>query len=243
MQTKTQYTLSVEGNDIDAKTAQNLKVGDSLSLKRVDDSADTFEIVVCTDEGKELDMLSYEESVGIAPFLDDGSVKALSAKVLGTKVIPGATRAKDITKINFEVNFEYDGEALELFCGGADSVFAFMPKTNPLYSLCLYRLLDYGEDIITQTHLNRYVFEVDIDGDTMQYVDFDFGEDKDYFFVSEILFNGQFNRCRVKCRIECDGESFEYPCDGTVAEVMLTFVNHLRIFNDEEPLGDVVIDK
>ena len=65
------------------------------------------------------------------------------------------------------------------------------PKEDAIFSLCLYRILDYNMPIITQTHLNRYEFEVDMDDDTKMYFDIPF-DDEDYFFTVEILFNETF---------------------------------------------------
>ena len=104
------YTIALEGNDFDAKTAQSLKAGDGLCLERVCDELDTYEIVVSTTDGRQLDMLSYAESVGIAPFIDDGSVEILSAQVDSVQVKQGPSRAKDVTYLTFSVEFGYDEE-------------------------------------------------------------------------------------------------------------------------------------
>ena len=182
------YTISLEGNDMDVKTARSLKAGDTLCLDRLTDELDTFEIVVSTADGKQLDMLSYAESVALAPFIDDGSVNILSAQVTKVAAKDGATRAKDMTYITFAVEYEYDENAVQPFTSGYD-ISGFMPQDDTMLALCIYRLLDYNEDIITQTHLNRYQFEVDMDDDTKQFFDIDWDEDEDYMFQCEILFN------------------------------------------------------
>ena len=102
------YKLYISGNDLDAKAAQKLKAGDELKLVRLDDELDTYEILITTREGKELDMLSYQESIGIAPFLDNGDLNFISATVVSSQVNPGKTRAKDETVVAFDVLYEYD---------------------------------------------------------------------------------------------------------------------------------------
>ena len=235
------YTITLVGNDLDAKTAQALSAGDSLVLSRVEDEYDTYEIVVSTSDGKALDMLGYEESVGIAPFIDSGSAKILSAQVESVTTTPGKSRATDETCVEFAVEFWYDEQQLTVFRGGCDDIPAFMPTEDALYSLCLYRLLDYGMDIITQTHLNRYLFEVDMDDDTKQYFDFEW-DDEDWFFATEILFNESFTKCKVRSRLYSDSGEVTMPCDEDSAQTMLTFVNHLRIFNDENPINDCEVE-
>ena len=234
------YTISLEGNDMDAKTARGLKSGDALKLERVTDSLDTYEIVVSTADGRELDMLSYAESVATAPFIDDGSLVVNSASVTEVRVKEGPSRAKDMTYVTFGVEYSYDEQVLQPFCSGYD-IYGFMPQNNTMLALCIYRLLDYNENIITQTHLNRYEFEVDMDDDTKQSFDVDWS-DEDYMFQSEVLFDETFTKCKVRSKIYSDSGSIPLETDGQMAEVMLTFVNHLRIFGDENPLTDCEVE-
>ena len=235
------YTITLVGNDLDAKTAQALSAGDSLVLSRVEDEYDTYEIVVSTSDGKALDMLGYEESVGIAPFIDSGVAKILSAQVEKVTTTQGKSRATDETCVELAVEFRYDEQQLTVFRGGYDDVPAFMPTEDALYSLCLYRLLDYGMDIITQTHLNRYLFEVDMDDDTKQFFDIDW-QDEAYMFQGEVLFNESFTKCKVRSKIYSDSENIPLETDALDAETLLTFVNHLRIFNDEKALTDCEVE-
>lgn len=231
------YTISLEGNDMEAKAARSLKAGDALCLDRITDELDTFEIVVSTCDGKQLDMLTYAESVALAPFIDDGSVKIVSATVENVSTKDGVSRAKDVTYITFKVEYEYDENAVEPFTSGYD-ISGFMPTDDTMLALCIYRLLDYNEDIITQTHLNRYEFEVDMDDDTKQFFDVEWDEDEDYMFCCEILFNETFTKCKVRSKIISDSGETAVETDDEMAQTMLTFVNHLRIFNDEKPLTD-----
>lgn len=236
------YTLTLEGSDIDVKAARQLKKGDKLSVKRMDDSLDTYEIVISAANGKELDMLSYEESVGLAPFIDSGSVNITEAVVSDVRVKEGASRAKDVTFVDFALSMEYDAEKLQPFCGAAEETMAFMPQDNPFFCLCLYRLLDYNMPIITQTHLNRYEFEVDMDDDTKQFFDVEWAEDEDYFFATEILFNESFTKCRVRSKIYSEETELSIPVDETAAQTMLCFVNHERIFSKENIITDCEIE-
>ncbi len=240
-QTTFKYTLEIQGNDIDAKTAKSLKKGDSLSLKRIYDSMDTYEIVVYTSDDKELDMLGYAESVGIAPFLDDQRLCVVCATVDDVSVTEGSSHASDITYVNFSVVFEYDDTVLAPFGGGYNETMAFMPADDDVFCLCLYRLLDYNMPIITQTHLNRYEFEVDMDDDTKTFFDIDW-DDEDYFFTTEILFDETFTKCRMTSRIYSETKNYPLPTTEKTACTLMTFVNHVRIFNDQEAITDCSID-
>lgn len=240
-QTTFKYTLTIQGNDIDAKTARNLKKGDQLSLKRIYDNMDTYEIVVYTADDKELDMLGYSESVGIAPFLDDERLSIVSATVDEITIKEGSSRANDETYVNFSVVFEYDDKVLAPFCGGYNETMAFMPCDDDVFCLCLYRILDYNMPIITQTHLNRYEFEVDMDDDTKTFFDIDW-DDEDYFFTTEILFDETFTKCRMTSRVYSETKDYPMPTTEKTACTLMTFVNHVRIFNDQEAITDCSID-
>ncbi|MEG0090977.1 MAG: hypothetical protein RSA20_04085 [Oscillospiraceae bacterium] len=228
------YSLCVEGNDIDAKNAQRVQVGEALTLKRMEDEFDTFELVVCTLGGKELDMLSYPESVGIAPFLDDGTVQLVASSVTSATMIPGKTRSKDRTRLTFNFTFQYDEKAVTEFLGGAN-VHGFMPTQDVFFALCLYRCLDYDEQIISQTHKNRYEFEVDLDDDTKPFFEVPFG-DGDYFYVVEALFNEEFTQCKMSGKIYSDSEQYPIELLENDCDRMLLLINHYRIFGDEDPI-------
>ena len=234
------YTISLEGNDMQTKAARSLKAGDALCLDRITDELDTYEIVISTPDGKQLDMLTYAESVALAPFIDDGSVKVVSAEVVQVTAKDGASRAKDMTYITLCVEYEYDETAVEPFTSGYD-INGFMPKDDTMLALCIYRLLDYNEDIITQTHLNRFEFEVDMDDDTKVFFDIPF-DDEDYFFTVEILFNETFTKCRMASRVYSETKQYLMPVDEHTADVMMTFINHVRIFNDEKTITECEID-
>lgn len=235
------YTLALEGNDMETKVAKALKKGDELLLQRVYDEFDTYEIVVSTKDGKGLDMLGYAESIGIAPFLDNGLAEVVSATVTEVATEEGESRAKDITYVSFDAVFAYDEECLAPFGGGYNETMAFMPKDDAIFSLCLYRILDYNMPIITQTHLNRYEFEVDMDDDTKVYFDIPF-DDEDYFFTVEILFNETFTKCRMASRVYSEIKQYLMPVNEHTADIMMTFINHHRIFNDEKSITECEID-
>lgn len=236
------YQINIQGNETDAKAAQKLKKGDKLLLKRIYDEFDTYEIVICTAEEKELDMLSYPESVGIAPFLDDERLFAKSMTVDNVTVTAGKKHSEDNTKVDFTIEFEYDDEVLAPFGGSYNETMGFMPADDDVFCLCMYRILDYNMPIITQTHLNRYEFEVDIDDDTKMFFDLDESENS-RFYQAEILFDEKFENCRIKARIY-DEEGFNQPLDfdENGAKTLLTFINHFRIFNGEESIKDCSVD-
>ena len=90
------YKITLDGNDLDVKAMQKLKNGDLLKLARVSDGEDTFEITVSTSADKMLDMLDYCDSVGVAPFIDDGSVVIENATVDKVFIKQGKSRAKAV---------------------------------------------------------------------------------------------------------------------------------------------------
>ncbi|MEG2081743.1 MAG: hypothetical protein RR011_00770 [Oscillospiraceae bacterium] len=228
------YSLLIEGNDIDAKNAQRVKLGDSLLLKRMEDEFDTFEMVICTDSGKELDMLSYPESVGIAPFLDDGTLKIVDITVTNAMLALGKTRSRDKTHIGFTITFQYDETCLREFLGGSN-VAGFMPTQDLFYALCLYRILDYDEEIVTRTHKNRYEFEVDLDEDTQPFFEVPFGKGN-YFYQAAALFNEDFTQCKMSCKIYSDSEEYPLELSENDCDQFLLLINHYRIFEDEDPI-------
>ena len=108
----TAYIVTLEGNDLDVKKVQKLNTGDELVLKRLNDAEDTYEICVCFPDGREIDMLSYAESIGIAPFMDSGLLTVEKAEVTAVRVTPGKTHATDVTRLYFKVKYSYDEEVL-----------------------------------------------------------------------------------------------------------------------------------
>lgn len=233
------YTIEIEGNEIDAKMAQNLNPHTSLKLERLSDLLDTFEIVVQTLEDKPLEMLSYPDSVGIAPFLDKGLLTVLATTLQNTQVILGKTHAKDCTALTFEVEFAYDDTALTPFIS-ATGAQGFMPKQDDFYCLCLYRILDYSLPIITQTHCNRYEFEVDLDQDTRRFFDIDL-DDENYFYQAEVLFNPEFTECKMRAKIYSEDKNYLLDLSPEDSETFLLLVNHCRIFADQDPIEECEI--
>lgn len=232
------YSISIDGNDLDAKNAQKLCVGDSLSLERIEDALDTYELVITTAAGKELDMLSYPESVGIAPFLDDGRVKILCGKVSKTALTLGKTHATDKTFLSFSITFEYDPTLLKVLRGSGGN--GFLPLGDNFYSLCLYRCLDYALPIIAQTHLNRYEFEAQLDESTKRFFDFDF-EAGDYFYMADTIFNESFTQCKMHCKIYCKNSEKEISFSENDAQRFLLLINHYRILCDEPSIENCEI--
>lgn len=233
------YSITIDGGEIDAKTAQKLTARDSLSLSRLMDELDTFEIVVSTAEGKELDMLSYPESVCLAPFIDEGSLRIVCATVASVNVFRGKTHAQDTTKVSFEVTLEYDESLLKVFNSGS-GVKGFLPLEDNFYCLCLFRLLDYSLPIINQTHLNRYEFEVDIDDDSSVFFDLDLTEG-DFFYTAEALFNEDFTQCKMCSKIHGGDKQFPIDMEQSDCERFLELINHYRIFEDEDPIENCEI--
>ena len=85
------------------------------------------------------------------------------------------------------------------------------------------------------------MLEVDMDDDTKVYFDIPF-DDEDYFFTIEILFNETFTKCRMASRVYSETKQYLMPVDEHTADVMMTFINHVRIFNEEKSITECEID-
>lgn len=232
------YYITLEGNDLDVKNVQKLKAGDSLKLGRVEDGEDTFEITVSTIADKMIDLLAYCDSVGIAPFIDDGSLTVQSATVDRVDVKPGKSRAKDRTTLHFTVEFSYDEEILMPYTQGAIS--AFVPKDNIVLSMGIHHVVNSGEDMIMrQPYLNMYDMQVKLTED-MQTVlpDIDFSKDGEFY--ASVLFDEKFTKCRVSAKITQADDEFEIELSEYEKQSALTLVNHLRIFGGETPVDCVI---
>ena len=128
------YKITLEGNDLDVKAMQKLKSGDLLKLARVSDGEDTFEITVSTSAGKLLDMLDYCDSVGVAPFIDDGSVVIENATVDKVFLKQGKSRAKDRTTLFFNVEYS-------LLKVNSSSAKLLVVANNAKYSIAISNML------------------------------------------------------------------------------------------------------
>ena len=232
------YFITLEGNDLDVKNVQKLKAGDSLKLGRVEDGEDTFEITVSTPEDKMIDLLAYCDSVGTAPFIDDGSLSVQSAAVDRVDVKQGKSRAKDKTTLHFTVEYAYDEDVLYPYTQGGIS--AFIPKDNIVLAMGIYHIINGGEDMVMrQPYLNMYDMQVKLTGEMkmiLPEIDLDKGGD----FYAMVLFDEKFERCRVTAKITQGEDEFEMELSEYEKQSALTFVNHLRIFNGETPVDCVI---
>ena len=233
------YKITAEGADLDAKALQKLSAGQPLTLERVYDREDTWEITV-NREGKTLGMLDYADCVGIAPFMDDDSLMIKSAGVTSVSVKNGKTRAKDVTRLNFAVEYRYDENLLKPYTGKSSKK-GFVPDYDAMAAMAVYRVLDGQDDIVMkQTHLNRYLRQIPVSGRVRrQFFDGDF-TDGSYNFCCEVLFDEKFTKCKISANIynaENDDE-YDAELDEREKQTALTLVNHCRIFSGEDPLGD-----
>lgn len=235
------YSIFIDGNDLDAKTMQKLKTGDVLNLARVTDGEDTFEITVSTDKDKTLDMLDYCDSVGIAPFIDDGSLVIDSAKVDKVVLKQGKSRAKDRTTLYFDVEYSYDEEILQPYTA-ENGVFGFVTGDDMICALSVLNVLDNGEDMVMrQPYLNMYDMEFVLN-DRMKAVleEIEFEESAQHTFYCRVLFDEKFTKCKVSAKISVQDEEMEMELSELEKQTALTFVNHLRIFNGEEPVDCII---
>lgn len=232
------YFLTLEGNDLDVKNVQKLKAGDSLKLGRVEDGEDTFEITVSTQADKMIDLLAYCDSVGIAPFIDEGSVLVLSAVVDRVEVKQGKSRAKDRTTLYFTVEYSYDEETLVPF--EKEKIAAFVPKDNIVLAMGIFRVMNSGEDMVfSQPYLNMYDMTVPLTAQMAELLP-DIECEKGGRFYATVLFSEKFEKCRVRGKITQGDNEFELELTEYEKQAALTFVNHLRIFNGETPVEAVV---
>lgn len=232
------YTIQAEGNDLDAKALQKVPAGRPLTLSRLYDEEDTWEITVSYN-GKTLGMLDYKDCVGIAPFIDDDSLKIDSATAAGVTVSRGRVRAADVTTLALQVEYSYDERRLTV-CSGRGGC-GFVPDYDVMAAMAVYRVLDGDDDIIMkQTHLNRYRCEIPVDGRRRSaYFDGDFAADT-YVFRCRVLFDENFTKCKISaCLYNKDrDERYETELDEREKQTALTLVNHSRIFAGDKPLSD-----
>lgn len=232
------YSITIEGNDLDAKAVQKLKSGDSLKLGRINDGEDTFEISVSTAGDKMLDLLAYCDSVGVAPFMDDGSVTADSVTVDRVVLKQGKSRAKDKTTLHFTVEYSYDEETLVPF--EKEKIAAFVPKDNIVLAMGIFRVMNSGEDMVfSQPYLNMYDMTVPLTAQMAELLP-DIDCEKGGRFYATVLFSEKFEKCRVRGKITQGDNEFELELTEYEKQAALTFVNHLRIFNGETPVETVV---
>ena len=235
------YKITLEGNDLDAKAVQKMKQGDVLKLARVNDGEDTFEITVSTDKDKALDMLDYCDSIGIAPFMDDGSLEVKSVTVDKVFLKQGKSRAKDKTTLFFDVTFSYDEEILSPYTA-ENGVFGFVSADDVVVSTGVLYAFSSGEDMVMrQPYLNMFDMECNLNEDMKKTFDgFEFKPEEEYTFYCRVLFDEKFSKCKVNASINCGEDEYELELSELEKQSALTFVNHLRIFNGEEPVDCVI---
>ena len=241
MNISTKYKIALEGNDLDVKAMQKLKQGDALKLSRVSDGEDTFEITVSTSSDKMLDMLDYCDSIGVASFIDDGSVEIVSATVDKVILKQGKSRAKDKTTMFFNVEYSYDEETLSPYTA-ENGVFGFVSADDVVMSMAVLYALSSGEDMVMrQPYLNMFDMEFEINEEMKKSFDgFEFKDGEKYTFYCRVLFDEKFSKCKVNANINCGEDEYELELSELEKQSALTFVNHLRIFNGEEPVDCVI---
>ncbi len=236
----TSYVLSLEGNDIDTKKVQKLKKGDALELKRINDAEDTFEICICHKDGREIDLLTYAESVGIAPFIDEGSLTVKKAEVAAVTVTPGKTRAKDITDLQLQVTYSYDEEILSRY-EDADTL-AFATDRDTVQTMAAFSVAAGDSDVVMgRPYLNLYTMDMPMEyGWQYELFDVDFEENTTYNFYAHALFSEDFTKCKVLAKVynpDNEDEEFELELEENEKHTVLTYVNHARIFEGEEGIN------
>ncbi len=234
-----EFSISYEGWDLTAKTLYKLNNGTALDFKRVEDELDTYEIVISYNN-LEIDMLSYEDSLTIAPYLDLDLIKFNSVVVKDIKLIHGKTNAQNIINITVSTHLYYDEEYLQVYSSSKGKV--FLSRVNRPLSMAIIALNDYEESIIEQPYLNQYIFSIDIDKDTkFLFPENKFTEDKSYFFYCEMLLNEDFSKCKILSYIKDeDEEKTDLSLSEFEKETFLELVNHYRIFKEEDVISPII---
>ncbi len=235
------FSIAYEGWDLNAKTLSNLTKGTPLSFKRIEDELDTYEIVICY-KNIEIDMLSYEESLSIAPYLDMDLLNINLIEIDKVTLTKGKTNAQNITKIDLNIEIEYNEEYLELYSSIKGDV--LLCQSNTPLSMAIITLNDYEEEIISQPYLNQYTFSIDIDADSQfLFEEVDFSEDNAYFYNCEMLLNEDFSKCKIKSYTQNESQDIaNLILSDFEKQTFLELVNHYRIFKDEEILSPKIED-
>ncbi|MBR5521144.1 MAG: hypothetical protein IKU54_04020 [Oscillospiraceae bacterium] len=233
----TTYAIELEGNDLDVKKVQKLKKGDSLMLKRINDAEDTYEICVCFADGKEIDMLSYAESIGVAPFMDSELITVEKAEVARVEVKPGKTRAKDKTTLQFNVTYAYDEEALARFTD--TDMLAFHTEEDAVLCMAAFSVAAGESDVVmSRPYLNLYTMDMPMEyGWQYEMYDCEYEENTTYNFYAHALFNETFTKCKVMAKIynpDNEEDEFVLELDENEKQTVVTLVNHARIFDGED---------
>ena len=231
------YSITLEGNDLDAKRAQKLTQGTELKLSRINDGEDTFEISVSAGDNA-LDLIDYCYSIGIAPFIDDGSIEVKSAVVDSVKVKQGKSRAKDKTTVYFDVTYTYE-DAVEPY-EGESGIFGFIPKYDCVLAMAIYSVVNGSKDyVMIQQYLNYFVADIPMTSEEqLGMFDGDFKEGVNYNFSCGVIFDSEFKHCKAKAKIynfDDEEDVIEIELDENEKQSALTLVNHTRIFGGEEP--------
>ncbi len=216
----TSYVLTFHGNDLDTKKIQKFKRDDPIMLVRITDSEDTFDILVVgsTPSPLELDLLDYGSSLGIAPYLDSGNLRVVKAAVLSVNVIQGKTRAKDLTRLEFYVDYEYDEGLVPV---KRDGVLAFL-SGNEVLDRAVIQFLDTGK-LMERPYRNLYTLTRGLE------------TSKGVF--EDITFRAHFNEDFTRCRTTRTVGNVTGPLDEDERDMLIELVNHRRILlDDDEPV-------
>ncbi len=234
-----EFLISYEGWDLTAKNIYKLDKGTALDFKRVDDDLDTFEIVISYNN-IDIDMLAYEDSLTIVPYLDLDLLEITSVTVKDISLVHGKTNAQNILNLTLSVDISYDENYLQSYTWNKGEV--LLSRANRPLSMEIISLNDYEESIINQPFLNQYTFSIDIDEDTkFLFPETNFEDDESYFFGCEILLNEDFSKCKIFSYVQNeDEEKTLLTLSEFEKETFLELVNHYRIFKEEETIYPLI---
>lgn len=225
---KTTYNITVEDDELLVKTASKLTLGRPLFLKRINDGEDTFEIGVYTEKDALLCLLSYEESVGIAPFMDRGLVE-VSARAGQARLVKGSRKSLDKTELSLSAEYTYDDEKLTLFPG--DTV-GFIPSYDRLLSAFICHVLTGAGDIVMdRPYLNYFTCHISLTAPVRELFD---GANR---LECSVHTDEKFTKCKIYAKIyDKDNKEKEVELKEEEKDTALTFVNHALIFSSAEPI-------
>lgn len=226
---KTTYNITVEDDELLVKTASKLESGRPLFLKRINDAEDTFEIGIYTEKDVLLCLLSYEESVGIAPFMDRGLIE-VKARADWARLVKGSKKSLDKTELSLVAEYSYDEEDLTLFPGGT---VGFIPSYDRLLAAFIYHVLSGAGDIVMdRPYLNFFTADISLEGRVSGLFD---GAKR---LECSVHTDDKFTKCKIYIKIY-DKDNKEKGMELTEEEkdTALTFVNHALIFSGRDPIN------
>ena len=226
--------FTVEDDELTVKAAAKLTEGEKLEIKRISDREDTFEIGLYTTSGTLLALMSYADSVGIAPFMDTEEISVRSW-VGKSELVKGAKKKEDKVILTAWIEYRYDEQTLEEFSGES---FGFIPSDNRLLAAFIAHVLAGAGDIVmAREYLNYFTCDMILQGGTKELFD---GRVR---LSCSVLTDEKFTKCKINTKIyDKDNNETSFRLTDEEKQTALVFVNHALIFAGEEGIDPVIED-